>query len=194
MISNTEYYNDNSQEFFQSTVNADMTSLYMHFLKYIPDKGTILDFGCGSGRDTKAFIDKGYKCDAIDGSSALCRLASEFTGIEVKCMDFMSFHEKEKYNGIWACASLLHIHSNQLPGLLTKMRDAVIDNGVIYVSFKYGDFEGERNGRYFVDMTEERIRTLLSEVDNLSIIEEWYSEDVRQDNDTKWYSIILRKG
>ena len=109
-------------------------------------------------------------------------------------MDFMLFDEKDKYDGIWACASLLHISSDRLPELITKMRDAVVDNGVIYVSFKYGDFEGERNGRFFVDMNEVRICDLLSKVDNLSIIEEWYSEDVRPDNDTKWYSIILRKG
>lgn len=193
MISNIKYYDDNSLEFFQSTVNADMTSQYNRFLKYIPDQGTIIDFGCGSGRDAKAFLDRGYKCDAIDGSSELCRLASSFTGIMVKCMDFMSFDEKDKYDGVWACASLLHIQSELLPGLISKMRDSVVDKGVIYVSFKYGNFEGERNGRFFVDMNEERICSLLSKVNNLSVIEEWYSEDVRQTKDTKWYNIILRK-
>lgn len=190
----SQYYNQNSEDFFNSTVSADVSPLYEHFLKYIPEKGRILDFGCGSGRDTKSFLSKGYQVDAIDGSEELCRLARLHTGINVRCMDFFDLDEKEKYDAIWACASVIHVPSKRLPILLAKMQDAIVRGGIIFVSFKHSDFEGERNGRFFADMTAEKLHDLLRENNTLSIVEEWYSEDVRSDKDQSWYSVILRKG
>ena len=194
MSKTSEYYDNQAQDFFESTVTADVTPLYERFLKYIPAKAHILDFGCGSGRDTKAFHDMGYAVSALDGSEELCKLASEYAGIPVKCADFLSLNELSSYDAIWACASIIHVPSAQLPVLLAKMKDAVVDNGIIYVSFKYGDFEGERNGRFFVDMTEERFHDLMEKVDGLTIIEEWTSGDVRKDRTGSWYDVILRKG
>ena len=189
----SQYYSDNSQEFFESTVIADMTPQYEHFLKYFPSGSNILDLGCGSGRDTKAFLKMGYDVEAIDGSEELCRLASDYTGITVKCMDFMELNSIERYDAIWACASLLHVSSAQLPILFSKMKDALRENGIVYMSFKHGDFEGERNGRFFLDMTSERFHALCKADTGFQIEEEWYSEDVRNDIDTKWYNCIVRK-
>lgn len=186
-----KYYHDNSQEFFESTVSADVTPLYDHFLKYLPIGAKILDFGCGSGRDTKAFIETGYIVDAIDGSADLCRLASEYTGIEVRCMSFMDLSAINEYDAIWACASLLHASMTDLPGIISKMKDALKPAGIVYMSFKYGDHEGERDGRYFTDMTAERFLSIP--IPGLSIIEAWYSEDVRREKDVKWYNVIVRK-
>lgn len=193
MNSTLEYYQDNAQEFFDSTVNADVSANYDHFLKHIPEHGKILDFGCGSGRDTKAFIQRGYSVEAIDGSSELCKLASEHCGIQVQCMDFMDLNEKEKYDGIWACASLLHISRHQMPQLLTKLRDAIVESGVIYISYKSGDFEGERNGRFFLDVTSDIFRGILRKVTGLIILEEWVTEDVRPDKQAKWYNVLIKK-
>lgn len=190
----TQYYNQNSDDFFASTVSADVTPLYEHFVKYIPEKGRILDFGCGSGRDTKAFLSMGYQVDAIDGSEEMCKLASQHTGINVRCIDFFDLDDESKYDAIWACASIIHVPSQQLPSLLTKMQASIVQDGIIFVSFKHSDFEGERNGRFFSDMTAERFHNLLSETSDLAIVEEWYSEDVRNDKDQSWYSVILRKG
>ena len=186
-----KYYHDNSQEFFESTVSADVIPLYDHFLKYLPIDAKILDFGCGSGRDTKAFIEKGYIVDAIDGSADLCRLASEYTGIEVRCMAFMDLSAINEYDAIWACASLLHASMTDLPGIISKMKDALKPAGIVYMSFKYGDHEGERDGRYFTDMTPERFLSIL--VPGFSIIDAWYSEDVRPDKSVKWYNVVVRK-
>ena len=188
-----QYYHDNSQEFFDSTINADTTPLYDHFLKHVPEKGYILDLGCGSGRDTKAFLNRGYKVDAIDGSKELCALASEFTGIEVKCMDFSDVDCNEEYDAIWACASLLHVVQDQLPGLIEKLRGAVKADGVFYMSFKFGDFEGERDGRFFMDMTAEKFHEILENVVGWTLVEEWDSEDVRRGKNVKWYNAILQK-
>ncbi len=188
-----EYYQENAQVFFDHTVNADISEQYDHFLKYILSGGKILDFGCGSGRDTKAFLQKGYCVDAIDGSSELCKLASNYCGIQVKCMDFNDLSETEKYDGIWACASLLHITKEELPNILSKMRNALVHNGVIYASFKKGDFEGVRNGRYFLDINADVFNRLISGVIGLEKIEEWVTEDVRPEKKTTWYNVILEK-
>ena len=188
-----KYYSDNSQEFFDSTVIADVSPLYERFIKHIPDKAHILDLGCGSGRDTKAFLDRGYLVDAIDGSKELCELASKYTGIEVKCQDFASIDYTAIYDAIWACASLLHIPLQQLPELFNKLCDSLRPEGIIYASFKYGDFEGERDGRFFLDMQSERFHTIMDLVPRLEVIEEWKSEDVRRGNLVHWYNAIVRK-
>ena len=188
-----QYYKDNSQDFFDSTVGADVTPLYDHFLKYVPEKSYILDLGCGSGRDTRAFLEKGYRVDAIDGSKELCALASEYTGIEVKHMDYTSIDCENKYDAIWACASLLHVGSGQLPQVIEKLCRALRPSGVFYMSFKYGESEGERDGRFFLDMTEEKFHAIMKQVNGSTLVEEWYSEDVRRGKDVSWYNAILQK-
>lgn len=115
----------------------------------------------------------------------------EYVGIDVKCVDFLSFCSDQKYDAIWACASLLHIPSSQLPTVINELRNALADNGLMYISFKSGDFEGERDGRYYTDMTSERFSNLL--VKGLRIVEEWYSEDVIKGRTNTWYNVILRK-
>ena len=188
-----KYYQENAQAFFDDTVNADISEQYDRFLKYIPSGGKLLDFGCGSGRDTKAFLQKGYSVDAVDGSSELCMLASIHCGIPVKCMDFNELSDIEKYDGIWACASLLHISKEELPNILSKMRNALAHSGVIYASFKLGDFEGNRNGRYFFDVNSVIFDEVVSGVIGLEKIDEWLTEDVRPEKKTTWYNVILRK-
>lgn len=188
-----QYYQDNAQAFFDSTVNADMSVHYEHFLKYVPEHGRILDFGCGSGRDTKAFLQRGYLVDAVDGSSEMCRLAGDLCNIQVKCMDFTDLNDVNKYDAIWACASLLHVAKTQLPAVLIKMRDALVNGGVMYISFKYGDYEGERNGRFFLYLTPEAFSNLISSIPGLVVVEDWFTEDARPENSTRWYNVIVQK-
>ena len=104
-----DYYNKNSQLFVTGTVSVDFKQTQDRFLDRLDSGAYILDFGCGSGRDTKYFLNQGYKVDAIDGSVELCRIASEYTGIEVKQMLFQELEEHKKYDGIWACSSILHL-------------------------------------------------------------------------------------
>lgn len=187
------YYHEKSSEFFDSTVNADVSSLYGRFLKYVPMGSKILDFGCGSGRDTKAFLNMGFDVDAIDGSKKLCEMSTEYTGIDVQCQDFMSLECINEYDAIWACASLLHLPSVNLPIVLAKMKDALKTSGIMYLSFKLGTYEGERGGRYYTDMDSERFRTLIDSIPEICVLEEWCSDDVRMDNNGKWYNVILEK-
>ena len=139
----------------------------------------ILDFGCGSGRDTKYFLNQGYQVTATDGSVELCKLASEYTGIAVKHMMFQELDEEEVYDGIWACSSILHLPFTELKEVFHRIRTALKKDGILYTSFKYGDYEGERNGRYFTDMTEDKLSDFLKGIVGLELEEQWVTSDVR---------------
>lgn len=188
------YYNQNADSFIQGTVSVDFSQVQDKFLERLNVGDYILDFGCGSGRDTKYFLKKGMVVDAIDGSVNLCKLASEYTGIKVRNILFQEFDEQEKYDGIWACASILHLSKEELSVVLDKMIAALKKNGIIYTSFKYGDFEGERNGRYFTDFTVESFKEFIENVADVEIVEYWITGDVRQGRgEERWLNIILQK-
>lgn len=189
-----KYYNENAKEFAETTANVEFHHMQNCFLSKLQDAAYILDFGCGSGRDTKYFLEQGCQVDAIDGSEELCKLAAEFAGIEVKHMYFQELSEVEKYDGIWACSSILHLERNDLEEVMKKMSRALKDNGIIYTSFKYGTFSGERNGRYFTDMTEDTFDEFLQKIPGLKVEEQWMTSDVRPGRgEEKWLNLILRK-
>ena len=194
MTSTIEYYNKNALEYSRSTVCVDFSATQERFLRYMPPHAKILDFGCGSGRDTKYFLDKGLNVEAIDGSREFCRLASAYTGISVKQLYFQELASVNEYDGIWACASILHLQWDDLISVLHKMAVALKNTGVIYTSFKYGDFSGERQGRFFIDFTENRLNEMLTLVPELQCREYWISTDVRPNRkDEKWMNIILSR-
>lgn len=189
-----KYYNENAGEFVFNTVGANMEYHQKHFCERLPKGALILDFGCGSGRDTKHFMSQGYQVDAMDGSEELCRMASDFTGIEVKHGYFHELDEEDKYDGIWACSSILHLPIDELKEVFSKMAKALRDQGVVYASFKYGEFEGERNGRYFTDLNEERLHRLIEDTGVFIVEETWITSDVKLGRDEeKWMNMILKK-
>lgn len=162
-----EYYNKNADNFAKTTINVDFYETQNRFSTLLPEHGYILDFGCGSGRDTKYFLEQGFYVDATDGSEEMCHIASNYTGIQVRRLLFEELDENKKYDGIWACSSILHLPKNELKAVFMKMFKALKEDGIIYTSFKYGDFEGERNGRYFTDFTEKTFEEFVGEIDNL---------------------------
>lgn len=188
------YYNQNAAQFSNSTQSLDFSSVQDKFLSFLQPQAHILDFGCGPGRDTKYFLSHGCSTDAIDGSEEFCRIASEYTGIPVKQMLFQELNASEEYDGIWACSSILHSTYDELKDILKKLARALKKEGILYASFKYGDFEGMKNGRYFIDMTEDKLRRILQETDVFQIKEKWISSDVRPGrDDEKWMNMILVK-
>ena len=189
-----QYYDRNAREFISNTATVDFTATQTRFLSKLGHGFRILDFGCGSGRDTKYFLSQGYQVTATDGSVELCKLASEYTGISVKHMMFQELEEREIYDGIWACSSILHLPFPELSDVFQRITAALKKGGVLYTSFKYGSYEGERNGRYFTDMTEDRFSAFLKNIKGLALEEQWVTSDVRPGRgDEKWLNIILRK-
>ncbi len=188
------YYNNHADEFYKKTVDVEFVAMQNRFLTKLKRGSHILDFGCGSGRDTKYFLEQGYEVEAVDGSNELCKLASEYTGIEVKKMLFQELAETDMYDGIWACSSILHLSKDELTDVMRKMVAALKEQGIIYTSFKYGTFSGERNGRFFTDMTEDTFAEFLRGVDDLEVEEQWTTSDVRPGRgEEKWLNLILRK-
>lgn len=192
MSSTLSYYDSNAEDFAASTVSVDFSDVQERFLARLDLGSRILDFGCGSGRDAKYFLSRGFAVDASDGSSAMCRVASEYLAMPVKHELFQDLSDIEAYDGIWACASILHEPKVDLPGLFGKMARALKPNGVIYASFKYGDFEGERNGRYFTCLTEESLAELLADIPALGHCQTWVSSDVRGGRgDELWLNCLI---
>ena len=187
-----DFYDKNAETFANGTADIDFSEMQNIFLSELPVGATILDFGCGSGRDTKYFLQKGYNVAALDGSEKLCRIAEEKTGIPVVQMDFNDFDEQDLYDGIWACSSILHLPKQELRSVLIHMEKALHNGGIIYTSFKYGDFSGMRNGRYFTDFAEDSFTTFVEEIGQLVIEKIWITNDVRPGRqDEKWLNTIL---
>ena len=188
-----DYYNQNADSFVRGTVSVDFKKTQDKFLRLLTGK-TILDFGCGSGRDTKYFLESGFDVTATDGSEELCKSASAYTGIQVKHILFQDLDEEDFYDGIWACSSILHLPKDELLIVINKMSRALRTDGIIYTSFKYGNFEGERNGRFFTDFTLELFKDFISDVKDIVIEEYWITGDVRPGREEeKWLNLILRK-
>ena len=188
-----DYYNKHAEEFTASTFEVDMESLYQPFLAELPEGARILDVGCGSGRDTLAFKKKGYQVDAIDYSEELVKKASRLTGIPIKLKSFYEVDDYEAYDGIWACASLLHCERTRLKEVIGKLVSALKPNGVLYMSFKYGNGDREKDGRQFTDLDEVQAKALLEQFDNVQQIQQWITVDKRPDRQEKWLNLLLRK-
>lgn len=189
-----QYYNQNAEAFLMTTLNVDFSDVQQVFLKALPKKAHILDFGCGSGRDSKYFLEQGYRVTAVDGSEKMCLLASDLIGQPVRQMMFHELNDKNAYDGIWACASILHLAKGELREVLNKMTQALQANGVIYTSFKYGTFEGERNGRYFTDFEEKSFTAFITQIEELRIEKMWVTGDVREGRcDERWLNLLLRR-
>ncbi len=187
------YYQNNAQTFFDGTVNVDMSSLYETFTRSLAPGARVLDAGCGSGRDAKAFMEMGYQVEAFDASSALVEMARAHTGLPVQLMTFADVARKAEFDGIWCCASLLHVPAVELPGVMQKLADALKPGGVWYVSFKHGDGEREVDGRRFTDMDEVGLRRLVEAVPDIKIQALWTTRDVRPGRDEVWLNGILLK-
>jgi superfamily II DNA or RNA helicase/HKD family nuclease/SOS-response transcriptional repressor LexA/protein-L-isoaspartate O-methyltransferase len=193
MTQTIEYYNDNAESFFQSTVNVDMSPLHAKFLQHIGDGGVILDAGCGSGRDAKAFKDTGHRVEAFDASSELAHLASRLLEQDVSTRTFLDVNEVAAYDGIWACASLLHLPQADVPIALSKLWTALKPNGVLYVSFKLGEGERSHGERHFTDVTDDRLAQWMGEQEGLFQTEIWITSDRRPGRDEQWVNGLFRK-
>lgn len=189
-----EFYNKNAEEFYNATVSADLSETCNKFLKYVAPGGKILDAGCGSGRDSLYFIKHGYKVVSIDASEEMVRLSSKLTGQQTLLMKFEDIDFKDEFDGIWACASLLHVPKMEIKGVMTRLAQALKENGIFYGSFKYGEGEEFRGERLFNFYDENSLRALISEIKQLEVLEILVTEDVRPGKEGEmWVNCLCRK-
>ena len=193
-----DYYQTYAKDFFSQTINVDMQNVYQPFLEYLP-KGNqaILDVGCGSGRDSVFFANQGFDVTAIDGSQNLIDLAKETDNrVNWQCMTFEEIDAQNWQNhftGIWACASLLHVPFDDLTKLLSDLILCIKSDGILYASFKYGDSEREKDGRFFCDINEQRWQLIGEQLDSAKPVMIWQTIDNRVDRQEIWWNVILLK-
>ena len=138
------YYNKYAAKIYEDTVDVDMSGILEEFLSLLKEGDTILDLGCGSGRDSLAMYELGYDVTPMDASEEMCRLAEIHTGMDVLQMSFEDMEFEDVFDGIWACGSLIHVPKNEMPEILGRISDALVAGGVLYLSVKKGSFEGIR--------------------------------------------------
>ncbi|MGB4657659.1 MAG: class I SAM-dependent methyltransferase [Mobilitalea sp.] len=188
-----EYYSKNAGEYFEHTVDIDMRENWERFTRILPEGGSILDLGCGSGRDSEYFISCGFDVTAMDASEEMCDLASIHIGQDVLNLSFAEMDFDKVFDGIWANASLLHVPENEIEDILTKTINSLKINGILYMSYRYGDFEGERDGRYYKDYRTKSLKELLGRFENIELIDIGKSQDTRTDHDISWIYVLVRR-
>lgn len=188
------FYEANADWFFRRTVNVDMSATHSRFLGFLKPGAAVLDAGCGSGRDARVFRDLGFKVTAIEAAPGLAALAQAHIGLPVEVMTFDQIAWRDTFDGIWACASLLHVPASDLPATLARLRDALVPGGILWASFKLGTEERMEADRHFTDFDEKRMMDLLAGVSDLSLIETWTTSDSRDDfSHQSWLNVTCRK-
>lgn len=188
------YYDNCAQQYFESTVNTDMSVNCDRFLQYVKPGGVIIDIGAGSGRDILYFMNKGYRVEGIDAAPEMCRIASEYTGVPVICCKIQEWVPDKKYGGIWANASLLHLSLKEIEEFILRVDNLLEDQGVIYISLKSGIETGtDVTGRYFTNFTEEKVQQIVSKNTAMEVVDSWKTGDELQREEFVWLNLILRK-
>ena len=129
-----DYYNSHAKSYIDSTVDVEFSETQERFLGYLSPGARILDFGCGSGRDTKYFLGRGFLVDAVDGSEEFVKRAGAYTGIKVRQLLFQELDEQNRYDGIWACSSILHLTLGELEDVFGRMARALVQGCLLYTS------------------------------------------------------------
>ena len=195
------YYDENAVEFAIKTAHIDMHDLYELFLNQLPKRDTqsILDVGCGSGRDANYFAKQGYEVTAIDASAELIQWAQKHhmsNRISWVQLGFSSIENQaweNKFTGIWACASLLHVPFLELPFVIESLLETLTDKGVMYLSFKYGKGERVDEKRFFCDMNESRWTTIVANIPQVIECDIWLSSDKRADCKNVWFNVMIKR-
>lgn len=194
MTNSLNYYDRHAADYFADTVLVDMSSLHQRFLVHVPKGGLILDAGCGSGRDTKAFADEGFRVVAFDGSARLADLAATHTRCPVEFRQFSDVTEQTCYDAVWACASLLHLPATEVPDAVGCLWASLKPGGVFYLSFKYGNGERRHNGRHFTDADQEVLGKWLIALPGLDRVDYWIAADQRPDRNEQWINALAFRG
>lgn len=188
-----DYYERYANIYYENTVNIDMSEIMDKFVELLPENADVLDLGCGSGRDAIALEETGCYVTLLDGAAEMCKLAEIAADKDVLHMRFDEMEFEEVFDGIWACASLLHVSRKEIDQIMSKVCAALKPEGILYVSFQYGEKEEVRDGRLFSDYTPESLEEMLRRNRQFEILDIWITEDVRERKGKQWVNALVKK-
>jgi SAM-dependent methyltransferase len=188
------FYDENAEDFFARTKDLPPLPQLARFTALLPPGGRVLDAGCGSGRDARLFRQMGFQVTATEAAPRLAALASGHAGVQVLVKRFDEMAWREAFDGVWACASLLHIGRRELVDAVGRLRDALVPGGALFMSFKYGSGEREADDRRFTDLDEAGAAALLAKVGGLALLESEVTGDIRPDKaQERWLSLLAKR-
>ena len=189
------HYNEKAHAFREGTRDHDVSQNIAALLRHIEGEApfTILDFGCGPGRDLKAFTALGHVAVGLEGAEALAAMAREESGCEVLVQDFLALDLPEaRFDGVFANASLFHVPTADLPRVLGELRAALKPAGVLFSSNPHGrNEEGWNRGRYGVYHDHETWRAHLARAGFVEL-EHYYRPEGLPREQQPWLATVFR--
>ncbi len=188
------YYDKMAASYFAETKDLDLSHLYKMFEPYLEPQSSILDAGCGSGRDSLYFKKRGYQVTAFDASKELSSKAEMLSGVPVLTKSFHKLKLNQQFDAIWACASLLHVPLDEMPETFSGLLSYLKPGGVCFVSFKYGTGEQLHGERWYSYHNEATFAEFINDINFCKILFMWSGRDTRPSlTDQVWLNAIIRK-
>jgi 2-polyprenyl-3-methyl-5-hydroxy-6-metoxy-1,4-benzoquinol methylase len=186
------YYDEHGEAYARETLPLRLDLLYKPFLSRLFRGAHILDAGCGSGRDSKYFLDAGFRVTAFDASREMVRISSAVLGMAVKHQTFEDLDYESEFDGVWANASLLHVPRGEIRFIMERLARALRPGGLLFASFKYGNGEAYTGGRLFNSYDESSFESMINLVEQLRMEEQWITKDTRPGKaGERWLNVIL---
>ena len=193
MNTTLEYYDENAEKYVKESFALTARDNQDMFLSFVKRGGHILDFGCGSGRDTAFFLMKGFTVQPTDGCESICKLASEYLKMPVKVLEFNELDEEDEYDAVYASASIMHLEHDKLMELYPKSIRALKKDGILYASFEYGEEDGYVDMCYYTRMTEKKYTDFVEQFPQLKMVMQNTFHQKSGGTDLVWYQSIVRK-
>lgn len=189
-----DYYEKSFETYDSKTFHLDLSPQWDFFANTVRPGGKILDIGCGTGRDIIHFKNLGFSVDGLEPSKNMASIASKRTHANIFNIPVESLDIVEHYDGIWACASLLHVKKESFPYVISAILRALKYDGYLYISLKKGDEQIRlEDGRLFSLFTEEKISIIFENLPGASIIKSWSTTDSAGRGDVVWLNMMIKK-
>jgi SAM-dependent methyltransferase len=178
------FYDNNATSYFDSTFSIDMTEIYKKVRAYVPNGGSVLDAGCGVGRDTQYFIRHGFKVSSFDASARMVELCNQYPFTFCEQKSFADIDYPPTFDLVWACASLLHLNESEFENAISRLVKTLGPDGYFYFSLKKKIDNSKTAKRDFYTYGDDYIHELLVTRYKLTEVEIWESGSELSDNET----------
>ena len=190
------HYDRTAAGFWDGTRDHDVSQNVYALLRHLEGAGpfAILDFGCGPGRDLRTFRTRGHEAIGLDGAPSFVAMARANSGCEVWQQDFLALAlPPDRFDGIFANASLFHVPSLALPRVLGELHATLRPRGVLFASNPRGDdregWQGERYGAWHDPATWRHVVAAAG----FDALEEYYRPPGLPREQQPWFASVWRR-